>query len=183
MGRLIHVRALVALVALSAAAPAIAAGQEAVGRLSLQGAVGTHVTDGGDNQSLAVGFSPHERWEILAAAERSHWPTRVTRYGATRGGTTTFFSGEVRFIPFRVGRISPYAIASAGRGISRPNVNEIFPDRVTNDTWLVLFAGGGVRVDMSRRLSAFVDVRAGIQGERDVIRLLVPLRGGFAWRF
>lgn len=164
-------------------APAPAAGQGTGGRVSIQGAVGTHLRDGGNNQSLSAGFSPFERLEMLVNAERSHWPAKVTRFGATRGGTTTFISGEVRFVPFPTLRVSPYVLASAGRGVSRPNVNEMFPDRVTNDAWLLLFGGGGARVALTRRFSAFADLRFGIQGERDTIRLLLPVRTGVAWRF
>lgn len=103
-------------------------------------------------------------------------------FSATRGGTTTFISGEVRFLFFTFNRGSPYALASAGYGKSRPNVNDIFPDRVTNDATLVFF-GGGVRIAVTERLSAFADIRFGIQGERDSIIGLTPVRGGVAWRF
>ena len=43
--------------------------------------------------------------------------------------------------------------------------------------------GGGVRVAATERLSVFADMRVGIQGELDTIRLLLPVRGGVAWRF
>ena len=36
---------------------------------------------------------------------------------------------------------------------------------------------------VTERLSAFADMRAGIEGERDTIFLLLPVRGGVAWRF
>ncbi len=176
-------RLLCAIALLPLLAPAPAAGQGAGGRVSIQGAVGTHLKEGGNNGSVSAGFSPVARLELLVSAERSHWPTRVTRSAATRGGTTTFISGEVRFVPIPSARVSPYVLASAGRGVSRPNVNEIFPDRVTNEAWLLLFGGGGVRVGLTRRLSAFADLRFGIQGERDTIRLLLPVRTGIAWRF
>jgi hypothetical protein len=79
-------------------------------------------------------------------------------------------------------RISPYVLISAGRGVSRPNVNEFFSDPVTNNAGL-LFGGGGVRVAVVSRLSAFADIRLGYQGERDSIYALMPVRGGVAWRF
>jgi hypothetical protein len=178
-----NARVLFAIAVLPFVAPALAAGQGAGRRVSVQGAVGTHIQDAGDNQSLSVGFSPIGRLDLLIGAERSHWPTEVTRGGATRGGTTTFISGEIRFVPLTFKRVSPYVLASAGRGISRPNVNDIFPDRVTNEAWLLLFGGGGVRVAVTGRLSAFADTRFGIQGELDTIRLLLPVRAGVAWRF
>jgi hypothetical protein len=182
-----NARVLFAVSVLSSVAPAVAAGQGTGTRVSVQGAVGTDINAGGDSQSVSIGFSPNERLDILVSAERFHWPTEVTRFdatdfSATRGGTTTFISGEVRFLLFTFNRISPYVLASAGRGISRPNVNDIFPDRVTNDATL-LFFGGGVRIAVTERLNAFADIRFGIQGERDSIIGLAPVRGGVAWRF
>jgi hypothetical protein len=91
-------------------------------------------------------------------------------------------SGEIRVFPVTFGRTSPYALASLGWGTSRPTVNDVFPDRVSNRAWLLLF-GGGARVALTTRLSAFADVRVGIQGELDVIALLVPIRAGVAFRF
>jgi hypothetical protein len=129
-----------------------------------------------------VGFSPREGLEILVGGERIHWPTQTTPSSATRGGTTTVVSGEVRFSFLAPEGVSPYVLVGAGRGISHPNVNATFPDRVTNDVSIVV-GGGGVRVPMTRRLSVFADVRVGIQGEVDTIRFLVPVRGGLAWRF
>jgi hypothetical protein len=177
------VRLLPPVVLLSLLLPAIAAGQDA-GGVTVQAAAGLHdVRIGGNTQSIAVGFAPDERWEFLFAAERTHRPTQITSFAAERGGTTTFFSGEVRFAPVTFNRVSPYVLASAGRGISRLNVNETFPNRVTNDAWLMLFGGGGIRVEVTERLSLFSDLRFGLQGESDVIVLLLPLRGGVAWRF
>ena len=163
--------------------PAVAAGQ---GAISVQAAVGTHVSDRGNTRAIGIGFLPNERWEILISAERFHVPTKVThREGVTtarRGGTTEFVSAEVRFVPVTFNRISPYAVVSVGRGTSRPNVNDTFPHPVTNPATL-FFTGGGVRVALARRLSAFADLRIGFQGERDGIYGLMPVRGGVAWRF
>jgi hypothetical protein len=175
-------RLLLAACALWCSAPAIAMAQGAADRVSLQGAVGSDLRDAGDGESVAVGFLPQPRLELLVGVERLHWPTTTDGFGATRGGTTTFASGEVRFHVRPSGRSSPYLLAGVGRGISRPNVNEIFPDRVTNSTWL-MFGGGGIRLPISRRLGAFGDVRFGLQGERDTLRLLTPVRAGLSWRF
>jgi hypothetical protein len=182
-----NARVLFAVSVLSLVAPSVAASQGTGTRVSVQGAVGTDISAGGDSQSVSIGFSPNERLDILISAERFHWPTEVTRsdttnVSATRGGTTRFISGEARFVLFTFTRISPYVLASAGRGISRPNVNDLFPDRVTNDATL-LFFGGGARIAVTARLSAVADLRFGIQGERDSIIGLAPLRGGVAWRF
>jgi hypothetical protein len=74
------------------------------------------------------------------------------------------------------------ALASLGWGTARPTVNDVFPDRVTHKAWMLL-SGAGARVALTQRLSAFADVRVGIQGELDVIALRVPIRGGLAFRF
>ena len=173
-------RVLFALAVVLAASPTIAAAQAP--RFSIQAAAGTDIRDGGDNQSLSFGFSPDERWDVLIGAQRIHLPTKVSQFGATRGGTVTFFGGEVRFLPFTLSRFSPYLLASLGRGKSRLNVDETFPNPVTNDAFL-LFFGGGVHVPVTPRFVLFSDLRFGIWGERDVIVLNTPVRGGVAWRF
>jgi hypothetical protein len=174
---------LLAVLALSLGLPAVAAGQASV---NVQAAGGTHIHAGGSGASIAIGFQPHERWEFVIGAERLHVPTDVERHGtgfsATRGGTTEFISGEIRVVPLTINRLSPYVLFSAGRGRSRPNVNEIFSTPVENDAWL-WFGGGGVRVALASRLSAFADVRWGIQGELDSVFALVPVRAGVVWRF
>ena len=187
MGSSMNARVLFAVAVLSSVAPAVAVGQGTSTRVSVQGAVGTDINAGGDSQSVSIGLSPNERLDILINAERFHWPTEVTRsdatdFGATRGGATRFISGEVRFLLFAFNPISPYVLASAGHGISRPNVNDIFPDRVSNHATLLFFGGGG-RIALTERLSAFADRRFGMQGERDSIIGLAPVRGGVAWRF
>jgi hypothetical protein len=174
-----NARVLFASAVLSLLAPALSAAQGAV---SVHGSAGTLVNESGNNQSVSVGFSPHERWDLLINAERIHLPTEVTGSSATRGGTSTFVSGEVRFLPLTRSRFSPYVLASVGGGKSRPNVNDLFPGEVTNDVWLMFF-GGGANIPVTTRFSLFADVRAGIQGERDTIFLLVPVRGGITWRF
>jgi hypothetical protein len=182
-----HVVAVVSV--LSLVVPAVAAAQNAGGRVSLRGAFGSSVNVGGNAQALSVGFSLGNRVDILINGERIHMPTEVTQhergFSSTRGGTTTFVSGEVQVLPFTLSRVSPYALAGVGRGISRPNVNDLFPDPVTNDAGL-LFFGGGVRVPVTDRLSVFGDLRFVLQiesaGDGDLF-LFVPVRGGVVWRF
>ena len=180
-----HVFRSIAVCALLGAAPGVAAAQN----VAVQGAFGSHINGGGNSQALSFGVSAGERIDFLISAERSHLPTDVTRsddgvIGATRGGTTGFISGEIRFFPLNVPgpAISPYVLAGAGRGASNPNVNEMFPDRISNDATL-LFGGGGIRVPLTGQLSAFADVRFVIHSERGSSILLVPVRGGVAWRF
>jgi hypothetical protein len=183
-----NVRVLVAIMVLSFAAPAVAAGQGAGSGVVVQGAFGSPINVGGNSQSLSLGFSPGGRVEFLVSAERIHMPTEVTRYehgyGATRGGTTTFISGEARFSPVTFKRVSPYVLAGAGYGTSRPNVNDLFPGSATSDAAL-LIAGGGVRVPVTGHLSAFADMRFVLQVDRSEagVFLFLPVRIGVAWRF
>jgi hypothetical protein len=188
MGRNRSVRAgvLFVMTLLPFPAPAFAAGQEANDRVTVQGAVGGLMLDWGTSQSIAVGFIPNERWELLIGAERLHVPTEVSHFSSgfsvSRGGTTEFVSGEVRFVPATFNRISPYVLLSVGRGISRPNVNEYFSDPVKNDA-VLWFGGGGARVAVASHLSVFADVRFGFQTEREGFYPFLPVRGGVAWRF
>jgi len=168
--------------------PAVAAAQDNVGRVSFQGAIGTNANVGGNTQSLSVGFSPGERVTLLVSAARIHLPTEIEHHAhgssATRGGTTRFVSGEIQVVPVTFTRMSPYALAGAGIGQSRPNVNDLFPDPVTN-TAALLFVGGGIRVPATRRLSVFADGRFTLQLEREGagVFLFVPIRIGLNWRF
>jgi hypothetical protein len=173
---------LLSIAVLSFVVPAVAAGQGVDSRIGVQGAFGTNVNAGGNNQSISVGFAPSQRLDLLISVERIHLPMETTQFGATRGGTTTFVSGEVRFVPLTFSRTSPYAITGLGRGTARPNVNETFPNPAPHDAWL-LFLGGGVSVPMTRRFSAFADMRFGFQSELDTISLLMPVRAGVALRF
>ncbi|MGD9903946.1 MAG: outer membrane protein [Dehalococcoidia bacterium] len=161
--------------------PGVVSAQGVALRPIVLGSVGTHLNAGGDAESVAAGLAIG-RVDLLVGAERLHIPTDESSFGATRGGTSRFVSGELRGAPFTFGRTSPYVVVGAGRGTSRPTVNERFPVAVANDAWL-FFAGAGARVALTRRLSAFADLRASIQGELDTVFLLVPLRGGLAWRF
>jgi len=95
-----------------------------------------------------------------------------------------FISGEFRYVPVIYQRISPYVMAGIGRGVSRPNVNEFFPDPVSHTVTLV-FPGVGARVHVTDHLSAFADIRFMFQsrsGEPDAGGF-GPIRGGLAWRF
>ena len=177
-----------AIAALSLVSPAVAAAQETGIGVSVQGAAGSHLGDGGDTQSIGLGIWFDERFGVVVNAERSHVPTDVTfyddGYAATRGGTTRFVSGEFRYVPITYKRLSPYVLVGAGRGVSRPNVNEFFPNPVSHDVMLV-FPGFGVRVLLTEHLSAFADARFMFQsreGEPDAGGF-GPIRAGLAWRF
>ena len=181
-------RPLLAIAVLSLVPPAVAAGQDAGVGVSVQGAAGSHLGDGGDTQSIGLGLSFGRRFGVVANVERSHVPSDVTfyadGYAATRGATTTFASGEFRYVPVTYRRLSPYVLVGAGLGRSRPNVNAFFPDRVEHDVVLV-FPGFGARVRLTEHLDAFGDLRimfVSRTGEPDA-GVFGPIRGGLAWRF
>jgi hypothetical protein len=183
-----NVRGLFAVALLMFGTTAAAAGQGAGTGVSVEGAVGSQINEGGNSQSLSIGFWPGDHIGVLISAERIHLPTEVRRdehgFAATRGGTTTFASGEVIFSPVTFGRVSPYVLGGAGFGRSRPNVNDLFPDNATSAAML-LVGGGGVRLPLTGHLSAFADLRFVLQLDRSEagVFLFLPLRGGVAWRF
>lgn len=176
-------KTLLALIVLTL--PAAAAAQSAV---FVEAAAGTHINVGGNTQSVSAGFAPIQQVAFLLNLKRLHLPTTVDIHehgsSATRGGTTTFVSGEIRLIPAHARPVLPYALTGVGVGTSKPNVNDHSPDPVTNRATLMFF-GGGIRVPAGDHLSLFADVRLTLQVERDNdgVFLFVPLRGGLAWWF
>lgn len=143
--------------------------------------------DSGHTLSAAVGYSPVSWLELLLNAERIHVPSARTQYpggySLSRGGTRTFISGEARFSPLPQARVSPFAMAGAGGGISRPNVTTDFPDRVSNGL-RVVYVGGGVVVPLGRDISLVGDARAMVAVEGyDSVAGVWPVRVGVAWRF
>jgi len=153
--------------------------------LSVHVGLGSHLNDGGDVESVSVGYE----WSnvaLLVNVERNHVPTRVTtlvRGGSvTRGGTLTSLSGELRYtIPIGQ-RVSPFVTAGVGGGVSRPNVNDYFPDEISNRATLAYW-GGGVRVRLRPSVSLFADTRLMLVLERDSLGGRVPIRGGVTWHF
>ena len=180
-------RALSVLCFLSVLIPASASAQSLGSSVSIQGAVGPTIVDPGHNVSAAVGFSPVSRVTLLLDVQRTHIPSRITRHehgtSAFRGGTLTAVSGEARVSLFPSDRVTPYALAGLGGGISRPNVNATFPSRVKNSAGFIFF-GGGVLVPVRERLSIFGDVRmmAGAEGAEGMLAM-IPVRVGVSWRF
>lgn len=169
--------------------PAIAAGQTASppSRWSVNASGGTTLNGGGYDVAGAVGFAPASRVELLVNVERIHLPFEreefTDGYGLTRGGTLTFVSGEVRLALFPPDRVSPFLMAGAGGGISRPNVNADFPTVVRNNLRLA-YVGGGVRVPLARGLGLIADVRGMLAIEdNDGVLGLLPVRAGISWRF
>ena len=113
-----NARVAIAVLTLLLHGPEDAAGQER-SNVSVQGAVGGLVNVPGNGQAISVGFWPGGRVGILIGVDRIYMPTEGTRhaggFSATRGGTTTFVSGEIRVLPLGVDQVSPYAVAGAGR--------------------------------------------------------------------
>ena len=172
------------------AVPAVAAAQGGGSNVTVQGAVGGLLVDGGHSEVLSVGVLPMDRVGFLVSAERLHIPTEVTQYpdgySIRRGSSSTFVSGELRF-PFASSRrVSPYALAGGGRGKWRQNVNAQFPGPGASGDATLIFAGGGVRVPLTDHLSAFADLRFVLQFDKDTedgFYPFYPLRAGLSLRF
>jgi hypothetical protein len=189
-----HIRSLaVAPLLLLFLSPQVVAGQTldaasaGLDRFSLEVGAGPLLNSGGHTLSAAFGFSPISRVDLVVNVERDHLPFQRTTFSdgfsITRGGTLTSVSGEVRASVFPPDRVSPYALAGIGGGVSRPTVNDAFPDPVENDLRVVYF-GGGLRVPIRNGLSVFGDARAMLTVEGgDGIMGVWPVRAGVAWRF
>lgn len=153
----------------------------------LYGSAGPTITDAGHSFAAGAGFSPTSRLSFVFSFERTHLSRRTTRDRDTvsnfRGGTLSLGTAEVRFAPFGRGRVGPFALAGIAAGVSRPNVNDVFPDPVTNDV-RAFFFGGGIDVPLGDRLSVFADARMTVGTEGyDGIVAVAPLRAGVTWRF
>jgi hypothetical protein len=148
--------------------------------------LGSHVNEGGNVQSLSLGYTEWRDVTLLVNVERDHIPRQVRTYprgGAeTRGGTLTSVSGEVRYAVPLGERLSPFFLAGLGVGISRPNVFGTSTDLVTTVARLA-YTGGGVRLALRPRLDLFVDGRLMLIAEWDVLGARLPIRAGVTWRF
>jgi hypothetical protein len=156
-------------------------------RWSLEGAAGVQLFYTGTFQSFAFGFAPTRSLTFLISAERSRTEDEIDiypdGYAAERGGVVEFVSGELRYAFFANRRVSPYAVFGIGRGMERPNVNELFPYGVDRRIAAVYY-GPGARIPLHRRLDAFADWRLIITGDdASEMAVLGPLRAGIALRF
>jgi hypothetical protein len=155
--------------------------------LALQGSAGPTLIDSGYNAAAAIGFSPNSRLTVLVGAERTHLSSRVTSDGrgggsAFRGGTFTMAAAELRVELRGRDRVSPYVLGGVAAGVSRPNVNETFPDPITNNV-RAFFFGGGIHVPLGERISVFGDARMIVGAEAGELLAILPVRVGVAWRF
>ena len=156
-------------------------------RVSVQVAGGPTLMGGATAISAALGYAPVSWLELLVNVERIHVPLQSARYpngySVTRGGTLTFASGELRIAPLPKARVSPFALAGVGRGISRPTVSAAFPEPVRNEL-RVIYLGGGARIPLRRGFSLLGDARAMLVLEDyDSVLGIWSVRGGVAWRF
>ena len=155
-------------------------------RFSLHVGAGPLLNSGGHTVSAAFGVSPISRVDLVVNVERDHLPFQRDTFSDSlsinRGGTLTWVSGEVRASVFPPHRVSPYGLAGIGGGMSRPTVNDVFPNSVENDLRVVYF-GGGVRVPVRGGFSVFGDLRAMLALEGDGLLGVWPVRAGVAWRF
>jgi hypothetical protein len=174
-----------AMTVLSLIAPNITSGQT----LSLHGAGGPTMVDRGSSVAAGVGFSPTSRLTVMVDVERTHISSRLDTddsgvSSAFRGGTLTVAVAALRVTLLDRDRVGPYALAGVAAGVSRPNVNDIFPSGTTTEVRGPFF-GGGIQVPLRNRVTLFADVRMMlvIGKEADDLFAVTPIRGGIAWRF
>ena len=175
------IRSLIFLLCL--ATPCIARAQ----LFTLQGSAGPTLVDSGYSLAGGIGYSPTSRLTVLFDVERTHLSSRLSSDGrggfaGLRGGTLTLGSAQLRVTPFGRDRVGPYGLVGFAAGVSHPNVNEMFPDPVTNDVRAIFF-GGGIHVPLKESVSLFVDGRMMVGAEAGESLAVAPIRAGVAWRF
>ena len=184
---IVRMVSVVALVLLTTAGRASAQGPS----VSVQVGGGPTLVDAGQTFAATVGFWPNSRIAFMVDVQRTHLDSRVTteRFGDVisvstfRGGTLVAVTGEFRFAPFPSAPVSPYIFGGLGTGRSRPNVNERFPEPVTN-TARFMSGGAGVTVPIGDRFSAYAETRLlfGAEGTEGLLGMW-PVRVGVGWRF
>ena len=169
--------------ALLVVCPTIAFGQ----RVELYASAGPTITDAGHSLAAGVGVSAASRLTLFVSVERTHLSSQIHREAGSasyfRGGTYLLGSAELRFAPLGRRRIGPFGVTGFAAGVSRPNVNDVFPTPVTNGARAV-FGGGGLLVPIGNRLTAFADARMqiGAEGSEGIVAV-VPVRVGVACHF
>ena len=103
---------------------------------------------------------------------------------AFRGGTVTVAAAELRVALFGRDRVGPYGLAGLAAGVSRPNVTDVFPNRITKEVRAPFF-GGGIQGPIGDRVTLFADFRMMLVfgKEADDLSVVAPIRGGIAWHF
>ena len=154
--------------------------------LELFGSAGLTTLDPGNSVAAGAGFSPHRRLTLVFSFDRTHTDTQISQFpggfAAERGGTLYLGAAELRVLPFGRDRVGPYGLSGLAAGLSRPNVNQYFPERVNHGA-AVMFLGGGLHVPFGGRFTAFADWRLMFGGEgREGVVAVAPLRAGVSWR-
>jgi hypothetical protein len=165
------------------AGPRTASGQSFV----LHGAAGPTLIDTGYSLAAGIGFSPTSHITVLVNVERTHLASRMRSDGpgsisAFRGGRLTLGAAELHVALFGRNRVGPYGLAGFAAGQSRPNVNETFPEPVTNHVRAVFF-GAGIDVPLGERISFFADGRMIVGDEAGELLAVAPIRAGLSWRY
>jgi hypothetical protein len=179
------VRRIAGLTALLALTCASAASAQSI---QLQASAGPTIIDPGYSLAAGGGLTIGSRVAMLLNVERTHIRSRVRRDGlgrvtsAFRGGTLTLAAPEIQVSLLPRHRVGPYGLAGFAAGESRPNVNDNFPNPVTNNVQAIFF-GGGIQVPLANA-SIFADARLliGAEGDDGIVGAL-PIRAGVAWRF
>jgi hypothetical protein len=148
----------------------------------VHGSAGATLVDRGYSLAGGAGWAPWSRVTLSLNLERTHLFSRVRSDGrggtsGFRGGTLTLGAAELRVALFPRHRVTPYVLAGYAAGVSRPNVNPTFPERVTNDVRAV-FGGAGVQVPLRPRISLFADARMMLGSEANELLAVAPVRAG-----
>lgn len=165
--------------------PAISTAQT----FALHGSAGPTMTDPGHSLAAGFEFSPTSHLTFLVDVERTHLPSRIQthEYGVTsafRGGTVTLVAPALRVSLLGNDRIGPYGLIGLAAGVSRPNVTDLFADRISTEVRAPFF-GGGVQVPLKNHLALFAEARLMlvVGKEADDLFAVAPFRAGVAWRF
>ena len=163
--------------------PTVAHSQSVV----VQGSAGPTLVNGGYSLAVGAGWRPWSRVTLSVNVERTHLSSRERSDGrggraGFRGGTLTLGAAELSVALFARDRVTPYVLAGYAAGVSRPNVNRMFPVRVTNDVQAV-FGGAGIHVPLRPQISLFADARLMLGEEANELLAVAPLRIGLSWRF
>jgi hypothetical protein len=153
----------------------------------LNGSAGPTLVDTGHSLAVGGGFSPASHVDVLLDFERTHLSSRLQSDGrggfsGFRGGTLTLGAAQVRVSLRGRDRVGPYGLAGFAAGVSKPNVNERFPNPVTNDVRAVFF-GGGLQVPIREGFGLFADGRMMLGEEAGELLAVAPIRAGIAVRF
>jgi hypothetical protein len=175
----------IVLTGLLVASPTIASGQT----FAVQGSGGPTMTDPGNSLAAGFAYSPTSHLTFMVDVERTHLPSRVHTdpHGFTsafRGGTVTLAAPALRVSLLGDDRVGPYGLVGLAAGVSRPNVTDLFPNRVTTEV-RGPFAGGGIQVPLRNHLTLFAEARMMlvVGKETDELFAVAPFRAGIAWRF